>query len=133
MAHPNPVMSPHLLLNEGGGATPPRSGSVERQGIKEFIAGQPAPFGLNLPNPRRTCEHGREHSEAPNTATNPRTRELAGRCRRRMNSPGFVWCQDQNPIETLKMTIRRSDGIMDVFSITRSDRPRWMTAPEFGS
>ena len=50
-----------------------------------------------------------------------------------MNSPGFVWCQDQNPIETLKMTIRRSDGIMDVFSITRSDRPRWMTAPEFGS
>ena len=53
MAHPNPVMSPHLLLNEGGkGHTTKEWQCVERQGIKEFIAGQPAPFGLNLPNPR---------------------------------------------------------------------------------
>ena len=71
MAHPNPVMSPHLLLNEGGkGHATKEWQCVERQGIKEFIAGQPAPFGLNLSNPR-TCEHGREHSEFQNTATNP--------------------------------------------------------------
>ena len=46
MAHPNPVMSPHLLLNEGGkGHTTKEWQCVERQGIKEFIAGQPAPSG----------------------------------------------------------------------------------------
>ena len=72
MAHPNPVMSPHLLLNEGGkGHTTKEWQCVERQGIKEFIAGQPAPFGLNLPNPRAPASMVESTAKLQNTATNP--------------------------------------------------------------